>query len=161
MFRSLRCHDQSQLRPNAWWFFEGRQLRVRASKDIAAWEEIAFTYGQVLISDFAARKHVHDLSYNFNCNCELCKKEPLGPTAALRARILKILQPSKEGFSFIDHFRDAQRAIWDMTRAGFGLGDWPMRDLHEVVLSNQLLLGKNAEALKTILTILYIITDAG
>ena len=76
---------------------------------------------------------------------------------ALRARILKILEPSEENFSFMELFRDAQKAIGNMKRADFGLGDWPMRDLHDVVLIHQLLLGKNAEALKTILTIFYVI----
>lgn len=75
MFRSLRCHDliNHSCEQNAWWFFEDRQLRVRASKDIAAGEDITFTYGPALIGDFAARKHVYDLGYNFNCTYDFCK----------------------------------------------------------------------------------------
>lgn len=79
-FAAMINHSCEQ---NTWWLFEDRQLRVRASKDIAAGEEITFTYGPALIGDFATRKHVHGLGYNFNCTCDFCKKVPLGPAGAL------------------------------------------------------------------------------
>lgn len=61
--------------PNAFVFFEGRQLRVRSLKKIAAGEEITLCYVDPAI-EVASRKKVLQRDYFFHCSCEHAPSRP-------------------------------------------------------------------------------------
>ncbi|KAK4155397.1 hypothetical protein C8A00DRAFT_42028 [Chaetomidium leptoderma] len=60
--------------PNAFVFFEGRQLRIRSLKKIAAGEEVTICYLDPTL-DVAARKALLKHEYFFDCYCNRCKSE--------------------------------------------------------------------------------------
>jgi SET domain-containing protein len=79
---------------NVTWSFEGRELRIIATKDLSAGEEIYITYIDDL-GDYYRRRRLLKEQWGINCVCPLCKEGPKGlsaggPGKPLGDRILKL-----------------------------------------------------------------------
>ena len=59
--------------PDAWWVFEGKELRVRAAVDISTDEELTFTYvgGQ---GEYGKRRDFLESNWGIRCTCVLCSQ---------------------------------------------------------------------------------------
>jgi len=57
--------------PNVTWSFEGRELRVVATRDIQPGEELLMSY----IEDRDMRKEKLQVWWGINCECKLCVGE--------------------------------------------------------------------------------------
>jgi SET domain-containing protein len=56
---------------NADWIFEGKELRVRASQDITAGQEITFSYMEYK-GDYDIRREFMMKIWGINCTCAFC-----------------------------------------------------------------------------------------
>src|SRR4051794_28512100 len=74
---------------NAWCVLDGKELHVRATKDIAAGEEITLCYATKGRNDCERRTKNLKHYWGIDCKCSLCARGLLGPTGDLRENILK------------------------------------------------------------------------
>jgi hypothetical protein len=74
--------------PNSWWTFNGRELQMRAVRDIPTGEELTISY--ITISgSYHIRQESLLTGWGFECVCTLCEMGQLGPTEGhLRAKLL-------------------------------------------------------------------------
>ncbi|KAK0125695.1 hypothetical protein ONS95_000301 [Cadophora gregata] len=143
--------------PSARIVHESAELRIRASRDIAAGEEVTLCYTPE-IRDYQARKSNLKTFGEIDCNCVLCQKGDFGPQGPLRdqVRALKDIDlatsPNRIG--------DVKLGIQAMLDAGFGWGADPMRELHQQLLRGYFAKMNAVECLKIALKMRYQIEPA-
>lgn len=77
--------------PNSWWIFNGRELQMRAVRDISAGEELTMSYITVSGS-YNIRQESLFTGWGFKCVCTLCEMGQLGPKEGhLRTKLLAML----------------------------------------------------------------------
>ena len=143
--------------PSARTVHENGELRIRATRDIAAGEEITLCYAPEF-GDYQARKSDLKTYWSIDCNCVLCQKGDYGPQGPLRdqVRALRnidlVRSPDRSG--------EVKRAIQALRNAGFGWGADPMRELHQQLLRGYFAKMNASECLKLALKIRYQIEPA-
>lgn len=139
---------------NAWCVFDGKELHVRALKDIAAGNEITFSYVSSQ-ADYEDREWKLKYHWNIKCECSLCQKGLLGPTEKLREKVTKLvaMEIPKAGC----RITQIERAIGDMKANGFDNGDQLMLSLHKTLLGAYMFKKQSGNALKTALKIYYLL----
>jgi hypothetical protein len=106
--------------PNSWWTFNGRELQMRAVRDISAGEEMTISY--ITISgSYNIRQESLLTGWGFKCVCTLCEMGQLGPKEGhLRTKLLAM------------HYQEQD------TNNGMSLSNTPLRpqgsDLIQVLL---------------------------
>jgi hypothetical protein len=120
--------------PNSWCVFDGKDLNVRATRDIAAGEELTINYTSREEENFERRQNNLKAYWNIDCNCSLCNKGALGPDGELREKVLYLIKlgPSAGGTYRIEE--RMQRAIGDMNAYGFSGGSTLMVQLYRVAI---------------------------
>jgi hypothetical protein len=74
--------------PNSWWTFNGRELQMRAVRDISAGEELTMSY-ITLSGSYNIRQESVLTGWGFKCVCTLCEMGQLGPREGhLRTKLL-------------------------------------------------------------------------
>ena len=106
--------------PNSWWTFNGRELQMRAVRDISAGEEMTISY--ITISgSYNNRQESLLTGWGFKCLCTLCEMGQMGPKEGhLRTKLLAM------------HYQEQD------TNNGMSLSNTPLRrpgsDLIQVLL---------------------------
>ncbi|KAL2017321.1 hypothetical protein VTK56DRAFT_2294 [Thermocarpiscus australiensis] len=98
--------------PNAFAFFEGRQLRVRSLRKIAAGEEITICYLDPTIY-VAGRQDILKREHFFVCECKRCKSE-------LREQVTRLGSSDK-----FPALHQAQREILDLIKNAVTASRYP------------------------------------
>ncbi|KAI3395143.1 hypothetical protein diail_1758 [Diaporthe ilicicola] len=126
---------------NAIVFFEGRELRCRALKDIAAGTEITVCY-QDARQDVLQRRRTLKEQFFFSCDCNKCKSEMAEHVAAAvkRQNHLDILRTAQEGLNKLEHkytsaisasatplktIMEYQTKLLDIEQDVYQGGNWP------------------------------------
>jgi hypothetical protein len=138
---------------NARCAFSGNELHVRATKDIDAGSEI--TIRHPLAYDFVQRAQLLRDYWKISCTCSLCLIGPIGPTGALRQRIMELITLDRKGKAA--RLPDIISAIQDMDAAGFTYAADLRFHLHFSALHGYLASKQAADALKACLTIRYLV----
>ena len=74
--------------PNSWWTFNGRELQMRAVRDISAGEEMTISYITISGSYNIPQESLLT-GWGFKCVCTLCEMGQLGPKEGhLRTKLL-------------------------------------------------------------------------
>ena len=143
--------------PNSWFIFEGKQMRLRALKDIAAGTQLTRCYFRGdLTCDQEAFKRDLKTTFEVDCNCSICQRGNVGPTGSLMDRVRKF-DGGIVDMSSVTQQRAVDRAIKDMLAAGFGYNTIPMRSLYQHALRGNIFKFKTADALKNCLKIYYLV----
>ncbi|KAE8446269.1 hypothetical protein EG329_012355 [Mollisiaceae sp. DMI_Dod_QoI] len=139
--------------PNAFWTFEGRELQVRAEKDISAGEEILISY--IPPGQFYERMEKLG-NWGIKCLCERCQKGPIEPVGSLRGRLDKLLN-DKPWFENTKKVKidTVKELINDMRSEGYGWGAWPMKSLFMTLYRCLRSRGDEVEMLKVLLRIRF------
>ncbi|KAL2278360.1 hypothetical protein FJTKL_14467 [Diaporthe vaccinii] len=126
---------------NAHVFFEGRQLRCRAVKDIAAGTEITVCY-QDGRQDVLHRRRILKERFFFTCGCSKCKSEMADHVAAAvkRQNHLEVLREAQDDLNKLEHrstskfyssgktiqtIMDYQNKLLDIEEKVYQGGNWP------------------------------------
>ena len=147
--------------PNAHYVFEGTELRVRASRDIAEGEEVTFSYlGQV--GDYEGRRQLLQKLWKIRCACSVCTEclwtEDYGfgrsmPAldmlrAAIRGVYTSRLPPRPDNLAF---------AIGVLERSSSGFCIPAMLEAHQLLILLYTNVGNVEEALKTALKTRFLV----
>jgi hypothetical protein len=140
--------------PNAWWVFEGKELRVRAATNILAGVELTFTY----VGDrgeYGKRRDQLETHWGIACTCIVCKKGNVGTiTSSLRNTLRKL---DLNNFSSAKSPAEFAGAISEMMAAGHDYDTHPMRALHQQMAVRYVASGDIAPALQALLKVRYLI----
>lgn len=90
--------------PNADYFFEGPELRVRSTRTIPLGKEITISYIDSTFG-FDFRQEQLRSTYFFDCKCQKCEKGPTGPGE------LTMEDPELDG-----RFKEARDRLWQLLR---------------------------------------------
>jgi hypothetical protein len=147
--------------PNAHYVFEGTELRVRASRNIAKSEEVIFSYlGQV--GDYEGRRQLLQRLWGIRCTCPVCAEclwnddygfraatEELGLVrAAIRGVYTSRPPPSPDSLAF---------AIGVLECQGRGYGVPSMLEAHQLLILLHTNNNNVQEALKVALKTRYVV----
>jgi hypothetical protein len=72
---------------NTWIFFEGNELRVRSTMDIAAGTVLTVSFLQRYFDYIKERKEILLQNFNVDCDCPLCQKGNALPPEPFRTMI--------------------------------------------------------------------------
>jgi hypothetical protein len=113
--------------PNASWSFKGLEFQLIAERDIFADDEILIYY-RGKEPEYCLRRELQE-GDPFWKPCNLCVKGHQGPEGSFRDELMSVIdswpRPSPE-----EIIKSIETAIEEMIKAGFGYGDFPMRELH-------------------------------
>ncbi|KAE9370084.1 hypothetical protein N431DRAFT_559368 [Stipitochalara longipes BDJ] len=142
---------------NAAWDCEGRQLIFKATRRIAANDEILINYARER-GDDNVRKQQLLTSWNITCGCIICQNGVTSPVGALRTLVLALAhsKPSDTLFSM----RAVENAIAAMRAAGLGYDAYPMWELHRHLFRGYYQNGRFEDALKIGFTLYAVIAPA-
>jgi hypothetical protein len=154
VFGAFRISDNHSCDLNAWWVYEGKELRVRAAMDISPNQELTFTY----VGDrghYGKRRDQLETNWGIWCTCILCNKGNTSPISnALRKILRKIdfkhFQSDKSTVEF-------EQGISGMLQKGHTYQDHPMWALHQQLVVKYSSKGDVGPALQTLLKIRYLI----
>lgn len=139
--------------PNAFWTFEGRELQVRAERDVQAGEEIFISY--------IPRGHFYERMerlghWGIKCVCDLCKKGLIEPLGSLRGRLDKVIcDQTFHRKAANTRIEMCKQLIEEVRKEGYGWGVWPMKLLFARFYQAARELGNKMEMLKALLKIRY------
>lgn len=145
-FAALMNHECA---PKAFWNFEGKRLRVVASKDIKAGEEITISYRSGVT--FVERQFALMNNYLFTCTCELCCAGADGikemgfrltpPMKALRVQAYDLIGTKRFR---PDHLEHIKALILAMIDAGIPEQIMPIPKLHQLIVCLCIAMGTEA-----------------
>ncbi|KUJ21561.1 SET domain-containing protein [Mollisia scopiformis] len=111
--------------PNSYWVFNGRELQVRAERDMVAGEEVTISY---IPRGAYVDRTISLASWGIHCTCQRCSKGVIEPTGQLREAIKEALDEQK--WKYIRptaQCRILRTLISDVWCDGNTWGAWPMR----------------------------------
>lgn len=139
--------------PNAFWTFEGRELQVRAERDLKAGEELFISY--------IPRGHFYERMerlghWGIKCVCELCKKGLIEPLGSLRGRLDKVICDQYFHHKAANtRVEMCKQLVEELRKEGYGWGVWPMKLLIARLYHAARELSDKKEMLKALLKIRY------
>jgi len=105
--------------PSAKTVHESAELRIRATRDIAADEEITMCYAPE-IRDYQTRKSDLKTYWVIDCNCLLCQKGDFGPQGPLRDQVRALKNIDRAQYP--DRLGEVKRAIQAKARCWLRMG---------------------------------------
>lgn len=157
--------------PNSYFIFEGKELRLRASKNILPSEELTVKYngfkgeysniapGAKLvvsyggpIEEYSTRRQNLKTRWSINCTCELCQRGDIGPKGALHDELMKL-----GSNQFYSSRSGIEKIVADLKSGGFGYDTYPMHKLHWNLLQLYVKEKNGHEAFKICLKLRYVI----
>ena len=147
---------QHRCQPNALLWYEGPELRVRASKEIRKGDELTFCYSPVPY-DYTNRQLSLVQQWGIDCACDLCEsKGPVSlPEGSLRNRAMTLSTLIANV-----NLAEVETAIQDILQAGYGYGTVPLWDLYFQTIRVNLQRGKTSDCLKAALKMYYLVEPA-
>lgn len=133
--------------PNAWWVHEGKELHIRALRNIGKDEEITASY----IGDNGHRELRQDLvmkGWGFECGCDLCVRQM---TQISSSNISPLAMSSESA---------VQQAIQDLLQSGDGYSSHDMQALYQQLLCLYFWEDNIDGALKACLMLFYAVQPA-
>jgi hypothetical protein len=145
--------------PNSWLVFEGKELRLRALRDIGSSQELTVSLVECPEFDHNKRRTILRLFYNIDCSCDLCAKGPIQISPSLRKKLTTL---GKYNSSLVGSCRlsQVQEVMEGLQHEGIGWSFPPMPQLHHLLILFHYGIKDATECLKLCLKIRYLVEPA-
>ena len=144
---------------NTWIVFEGNELRVRSSMDIAAGTVLTAYFLKGYYDDIKKRKEILLRGFNIDCNCPLCQQGDLRPCSPTRG-MLRNLDSNIPRRWESKRIRNLELTMREMKARGHGYKSPGMRLIYGDAMFYYFMINDLPRSLKSCLVLFYLIWPA-